>query len=231
MSTQPAGLRLYTEELAPVQAKLLAEGLSTQALLDSLKVVKITTQEQFAEIASILKEVDHKVKLLDEERKVSVSPLNFEVKRINDWFRPALDGGKLIVEQLKRLMSGYLLRQKAEEQRLLREAENAAKALLATAPDITISSSGKVAGTGAALVQSFVTQADAAMPDKVEGVSDKPVWTWKISDEMLLTRAFLMPDMKAIAEHVKKHGDQNVPLGVQVEADISIRMSPRSAKK
>ena len=222
---QPDTITIYVDSLAPVKARADAGGAEAGASLALLGKLVIASEAQYAECAALAVEFNAKVKLLDEERMISVSPLNTEVKRVNDWFRPGIEGGRAVVDKLKTLMSGYLLKQKAEQRRLEAEAQEAARKLLATSPNVTLTQGNKVGGDGAAEVQLLVRAADAAMPNKVQGVADKPMWTWELGDATLLAREFLCPDLRAIAAHVAKHGDKNVPAGVVVKESIAFRMS------
>jgi len=169
---------------------------------------EVTTKESFEECAAILKDVTGRIKFLDEERKVSVDPLNQEVKRINGWFKPALDRLKDIQTTIKSAMARYEVRQREEQQRLMAAAAVEAQRVLVTNPE------------GMAGAQALVTQAAAAQAPTVSGVSGREVWTWEVVDEAALDRRFLMPNPKAIEAWVKEHGDKDVPAGVKVVRDV-----------
>jgi hypothetical protein len=181
------------------------ESAEMLALLDAFT---ITDKRAFEECAAILKDVTGRIKFLDEERKVSVEPLNQEVKRINSWFKPALDRLKEIQTKIKAAMGSYELRQRQEQERLMAAAAAEAQRVLATSPE------GMQAAT--ALVQ----QAAGAAAPQVAGVSGRAVWSWEVVDESKLDRQFLMPNPKAIEAWVKEHGDKDVPAGVKVVRDV-----------
>jgi hypothetical protein len=175
----------------------------------------IATQQQYKDCGDLLKEVKAKYKFLEEERTISVSPLNDEVKRVNAWYKPATEKLKAIVEHATKLMAQYILKQKAEEQRLLEEAEAAARAVLSTNPDV-----------GEALVEAteaLVTSAANAVAPKIDKIAAKPVWSWRVVNAEALVRAhpeLSMPDPKKVAAWISEHGNKDVPVGVEVEADV-----------
>lgn len=180
----------------------------TESMLALLHSFEVTTKESFEECAAILKDVTGRIKFLDEERKISVEPLNQEVKRINGWFKPALDRLKDIQTTIKSAMARYEVRQREEQQRLMAAAAAEAQRVLATSPE------------GMVKAQALVTEAAAAQAPQVSGVSGREVWTWEVVDEAALDRRFLMPNPKAIEAWVKEHGDKDVPAGVKVVRDV-----------
>lgn len=180
----------------------------SESMLALLHSFEVTTKESFEECAAILKDVTGRIKFLDEERKVSVEPLNQEVKRINGWFKPALDRLKEIQTTIKGAMGRYEVRQREEQQRLMAAAAAEAQRVLATSPE------------GMAGAQALVTQAAAAQAPTVTGVSGREVWEWEVVDETALDRRFLMPNPKAIDAWVKERGDKDVPAGVKVVKNV-----------
>ena len=207
-------LTVYVESLQPSKDRAQTASGEAQAMLTLITGYVIHTQEEYEQCAELVKEIQGKIKLLDEERKVTVTPLNDEVKRINDWYRPALDALKQVKDRGLKVMGEYVLEKKREEARLLQEAQEAAQKVLATAPDVR---------GGMEPAAALVAQAAATAPTKVQGVSDRPVWKWSVVDAEALVRAhpeLAMPDPKKIAAWIAEHGDQNVPTGVEVVADV-----------
>lgn len=193
------------EEKEQIAREAAEESATMLALVQAFEV---TTKESFEECAAILKDVTHRIKFLDEERKLSVEPLNQEVKRINGWFKPALDRLKDIQTKIKSAMGRYELRQREEEQRLMALAAAEAQRVLATDPE------------GMSAAKGLVAQSAAARAPQVAGVSGREVWTWEVEDESKLDRQFLMPNPQAIEAWVRQHGDKNVPAGVKVVRDV-----------
>lgn len=199
---------MTTIDLAQKERMAQEAANETESMLALLHSFEVTTKESFEECAGILKDVTGRIKFLDEERKISVEPLNQEVKRINGWFKPALDRLKEIQTTIKGAMGRYEVRQREEQQRLMAAAAAEAQRVLATSPE------------GMAGAQALVTQAAAAQAPTVTGVSGREVWEWEVVDETALDRRFLMPDPKAIDAWVKEHGDKDVPAGVKVVKNV-----------
>jgi len=199
---------MTTMELTSKEQMARAAAEESAGMLAMLGTFEVTTKASFEECAAILKDVTHRVKWLDEERKVSVDPLNQEVKRINGWFKPALDRLKEIQTTIKTAMGRYEMRQREEQHRLMTAAATEAQRVLATHPD------------GMSGARALVQQAAEAQAPQVAGVSGREVWTWAVVDEAQLDRRFLMPNPKAIEAWVKEHGDKDVPTGVEVVRDV-----------
>ncbi len=224
------GIVVYTHALEPQEVRVREAALECDA---SLKIVnlpgfKITSKEVYETISKTWSDAKDHIKFFDDERKVSVTPLNREVDRINDWYKPALDGYKKIVSIAERLMANYVLEKKAEEKKLLEEARVAAQAVLNTNPDVTNASGG------AAMVQATATlvqQAAATAPPKVVGMSEgKEMWTYVVINAEALVKAhpeLSMPDPKKIKAWVEKNGNKNVPVGVEVKEDVSFRKTKK----
>jgi len=193
-----------------ILAKVTSADVEAKELLGVVPGIVIESKSQYEEAAEILKEVSSKRKFLDEERKVSVTPLNTEVKRINDAYRGPISKLETIELQIKKLMGAYILKQEAERKRLEAEAAAAAQAALVT--------QAEPMSQAMTLMQ---RSADAEAPT-VKGISAKPKWTFKVVDATKLRPEFLMqvPNLAAIEAWVAEHGDQEIPDGVEVVPDV-----------
>lgn len=194
--------------MALVQQRAAEAAVEAEELHVLAPQVVIDNPQTYAEVGTMLKDVARRIKFLDEERKVSVKPLNDEVKRVNDWFRPALDKLSAIRVFFERGLANYDLAQASEKRRLMLEASEAAQKALATVEAPMAESRG------------LMERAAAATPAKTAGVSGREVWTFTVEDPAALERRFLAPDHAAIAAWVKEHGDKDVPKGVKVVADV-----------
>lgn len=179
--------------------------------VEFLEVVKgytIQSDEEYADAAELLKVVKHKHKVLDDERTVSVKPLNDEVKEINAWFKPALDRLKQCETELKRIMGAYLLAKAQEQQRLLAEASKAAQEALVTESDPQ------------ANVMALVQQATAAQAPKVSGVSVSKVWKWELVDPSQVPSEYWSIDPSKV-DAALKQGVRDIP-GIRVYEDARV---------
>lgn len=207
----------------------------------------VTSQEEYEAVAAVLQAVDAKAKFLDQERKVSVKPLNDEVKRVNAWFNPAIEVLKSTREVAERMMAGWILEQKKEKDRLKLVAAEAAKKQLEDVvrlalkdPQVAAAELAKIPSMSSAT--GTMGAAAATDPPKVVGLTHKAAWAWSFADEKLflvemVKRAasgdtsalvFLTPNLKKIDEYIDKMEDRSPLPGVKVFEDVSFR---NSAKK
>lgn len=202
---------------APAKAKAKAADVEATVYVEILPNVVIDSDAKYEEAAAIVKEVSHKRKLIDQERKVSVDPLNAEVKRINEWFKPGLTKLAEVEEKLRKLMGDFVLRKRQEEQRLALAAAQAAQAALSTS------------AAPMAEAKALMQQAAAAAAPVVKGVSSKVRWTWVVKDATKLPKEFtkVVPDEDALNAWVAAHGDKDVPPGVEVVPDVRFTVRGR----
>lgn len=237
-------LDIYRESLAPQQTSAQVAHEDAKATLSLIRApaFAIANSDGYKLIAEVLREAKHKFKVLDEERKVSVTPLNDEVKRVNDWYRPALDALKVITDTSMRLMGAYDAKQRAEEARLLAEAQAVAQKVLAEQAEKVLMGATESLPTAAVMSATLglVTQAQATAPPKVEGVSaPKPKWVIKsVNEETLIAsepvayagvRRFtkVVVDMDALKVWIAEHGDKDVPPGVEVTLETTYTVRAR----
>lgn len=191
-----------------VKARAFKAATENVEFLGVVKGYVIQNDEEYEDAAELLKVVKHKFKVLDEERTVSVKPLNDEVKEINAWFKPALERLKECEGELKKIMGAYSLAKQQEQQRLLAEASKAAEAALVTASDPQ------------ANVMALVQQATDAQAPRVAGVSVSRVWKWELVDPSQVPMEFWSIDPAKLDAAVKA-GAREIP-GVRVFEDARI---------
>ena len=203
-----------TAPTAPTATKEVVKARAFEAAkenIEFLEVVKeyvIQNDDEYADAAELLKVVKHKFKVLDDERTISVKPLNDEVKEINAWFKPALDRLKECETALKKIMGSYSLAKQQEQQRLLAEASKAAEAALVTASNPQQN------------VMQLVQQATAAQAPKVAGVSVSKVWKWELVDPAQVPAEYWSID-PAKLDAALKAGVREIP-GVRVYEDARV---------
>jgi len=206
----------YSEAVSVQRERAETEAVEAREMVSIIDSFKIGDAKAYEECGEIVKEVKGKIKFLDQERKVTVTPLNDEVSRINAWYKPALTALEKVASKGLQLMSDYVLQQRKEEARLLQEAQEAAQKVLEKSSNPT--------GLQLALTGALVQAAADSAPPKVQGISaPKSKYTFKVTDAAKLIRnhpQFAMPDMKAIGEWVSTHGLKDVPAGVEVEEHV-----------
>lgn len=200
-----------------IQARAFAAAKEHLEFLGVVKGYAIESEQDFVDAAEFLKQVKHKWKLLDEERKVSVTPHNEVVKEINGWFKPALSALEEMEQTLKGMISAYELRKREEQRRLMEEAS---KAALAAASAVTTTSTPEQEAAANAEVMRLVQQASAAEGVKVKGVSTRSVVRWEIVDPNLVPRELCSPDPKKVAKFIEEKGV--APPGVKTWNDLVV---------
>jgi hypothetical protein len=191
-----------------VKARAFEAAKENVEFFEVVKGYVIQSDDEYADAAEILKIVKHKFKVLDEERTISVKPLNDEVKEINAWFKPALERLKDCEAELKRIMGAYSLAKQQEQQRILAEAAKAAEAALVTSSDPQQS------------VMALVQQATEAQAPRVAGVSVSRVWKWELVDPAQVPLEFWSIDPAKLDAAVKA-GTREIP-GVRVYEDARV---------
>jgi len=191
-----------------VKARAFEAAKENIEFLEVVKEYVIQNDDEYADAAELLKVVKHKFKVLDDERTISVKPLNDEVKEINAWFKPALDRLKECETALKKIMGSYSLAKQQEQQRLLAEASKAAEAALVTASNPQQN------------VMQLVQQATAAQAPKVAGVSVSKVWKWELVDPAQVPAEYWSID-PAKLDAALKAGVREIP-GVRVYEDARV---------
>lgn len=211
----------YRGEIEDKQKFAIEQATEAAEMVQAASFLAISTREESLDVSEMLKDVQSKWRLIDEERQISVRPLNEEVKRINDWFRPALDGLKDVRAKLEKAIATFVLSQRREEERLRLEAQQAAQKVLAAAEN---PQQEVLKQTNALVTQA--AQAAQAAEATAKGVSNKIVWVWKIVDLSKLPDEFWKrtPDTEKIDDYVKAHGAKDVPPGVSVEPDVKFRV-------
>jgi hypothetical protein len=164
-------------------AELAQETEEARGILEQAREMEIQTQEDLEFAAEVLKEAKGRAKRLEERQKEITAPLNAALKSVRDLFRAPLD----FYATLERELKGRIAELK------MREAEENRKAMAAAA---AAHAEGNAAATGAALS----TVKNVA---NVAGVSTREVWDFEIEDENAIPRAFLMPNLRAIADKSK----------------------------
>lgn len=225
---EPDEIISLDEHIATVKSNKLsvveearAEGEELLQLTTTIREKGIQQQQDFDEVNDIVRQMKSKLKFLDEERKVSVQPLDREVERINAWYRPALTVMKQVIEQASAAMSAFVVKQQREKERLQAEAAAAAAKALAEAKatDPAVQSANAVQMQAA---KQHMTAARAVTVSAAKGTTMTPKFKWVVKDVSKLPKELTMvvPNKEAIDAWVKEHGDKDVPEGLEVTRDV-----------
>ena len=159
-----------------------------------VNALTIDSAEMYEQAGIQLKRISEAAKQFDDQRKAIVTPINDSVKRINDLFRPTLEGLEAMRVKLKAAMTVWSdaeearvaeerrvaeAQAEAERKRIEAEAREQAAALRAAGDD---SGADEVVEQAAAEVNVISVPVVKAETPKVSGVSTRMVWTFEITD-------------------------------------------------
>lgn len=197
-----------TETLAQQEAVALL--MTAKTVTAARGAFAIQTEDEYQEAGAVLREIQSRIKTVEERRKEWVDPLNKTVKSINGFFKPVVNEWESLVGDLKKAMADYQLRKQ----------EEARKALEAAAQ---IAAEGNAIGATpeAQQYQALVAQGSAP-PPKVDGISTRENWKFRITNEALVPREFLSVDERKVAAAVKlTKGNTQIP-GIEVYREDTV---------
>lgn len=180
------------------QQSLAQEAEDAKDALAMIQEFEIAEQADYDFANEALGDAKSSWKALETRKKKATGPLNQSLKEIRSWFKPAQD----FYAQAERLLKGKLAeahrKAREEQDRALREAQEAHQ-------------TGDVEAVREALVQSQAVE--IAQADNVSVIAS---WDFEIVDVKLLPREYLIPDEKAIRGVVKSLGGEAAIPGVRV---------------
>jgi ABC-type proline/glycine betaine transport system ATPase subunit len=190
-------------ETQEIQGRLEVSLKESMRFYEIIKEHEIEDEQEYGEASDLLKATKGKIKLLDQERTLTVKPLNDQVREINSWYKKPLDKLKTIESALKKMLAQYQLKQREEQARLLEEAASEK--------------------TDHAKAQVLVMQAAKKATPAVSGVSVREVWKWDLVDESQIPQKYYSVDPAKIEAAVKA-GEREIP-GVRIykEARVAVR--------
>lgn len=190
-------------ETKEIKIKLEESLKESVTFLGIVKEHEITGPDEYEQVTEFLKVTKHKMKLLDQERSVSVKPLNDQVREINQWFKKPLDKLKEIEVALKKMLTSYQVKQREEQEKLLAAAASAS--------------------TEHVEAQALILAATKQAPPTVSGLSVREVWQWQVTDLSLIPHEFFSLDHSKLDAAVR-NGAREIP-GVRVYKDtrVSVR--------
>lgn len=165
---------------------------------------ELDCEQDYLDASELLKQVKGKIKFLEEERKLTVKPMNDQVKEINAWFKPAVDRLEQIEKRLKKMIGDYTIKQHQEQARLLAAAAAEAKAAVEAR---SVTESGPLVPVD---IQEKLEAAQAAAAPRVAGISVSEVWAWELLSEKEVPVQYKSVDKRKIDEAMK-NGVRDIP--------------------
>ena len=200
-----------TDNLVVTNAQTEATTMLAQAqqVAAAVPTLSISNAAEYLQAGQGLVEIKSRWKAVEEKRTSLVKPLNDVVKNINAMFKPVLDQWDTTMDVVKRAMHDYQVR----------EADAQRKALEAAA---TMAQQGQTGQEFHALVAQ-----GSAMPAKLQGITSRVIWRWKVTDAALVPREYLCVDASKLDAVVKeaKEGVKIPGIEVYREEVIAVRTS------
>lgn len=128
MQTEVKEKAIKENLLVEVDYKSIAVIEESDLLAEQFDSFKITTNQENTNSLEFAKQVHSKIKELDEERKILVTPLNELTNKINDLYNPTIKKLKNAKEIIKEASKTFQIEQQRLERQRQIEAEAKAKA-------------------------------------------------------------------------------------------------------
>ena len=217
-----------TLDLKPEQQAIVkqAEDISTQ-----LSTFKIINQAQYEKAGEILKSVKSAYKNVDELRKSMTAPLDDSKKRIMDFFKKPLD---VLISAEGAIKKGILAYQQEQERirveqerKLAAEAEKKRQEALAKAEAARAEGKEAKAEKYEDKAAQVIAPQLASTVEKMAGISTKKTWKFEVTDEALIPRQYLVPDLVKIGKQVRAVGDTVLIPGIRIYPEETLSVGGR----
>jgi len=201
------------KEVSQVEKQLAEEAKEIEMRANTLVIDSDAMEATATDFLSI---IATNKKSLEEQRKFFVDPLNKQVKAINERFKlysePLDRADKIIRGKVLEWRRKKELKRQEEEQKARELAEEEAAKLAIAGVKMTVP-----------VPAPMVPEPPKMVRTSLGSASTKKVWTFRIVDESLIPREYLMVDTKKIAAVVKA-GIRQIP-GVEIfqEEQLAVR--------
>lgn len=223
----------YAIQSIPPQIKEEAD--AAIRLVEKAESLVISGPIEYEMAGSWLKDIKGRAAKLEDQRRSMTRPLDESKKRIMEWFRRPIEMLARAENGVKRAMIAFTEyeREEAEKARRLleekanREAAERKAALEAQALQQIDAGNEEVAERLIAKAESVEAGPVFIQPQyqKVSGISMREVWKFEITNEAMLPREYLMPDLKKIGD-VARAGKGVIPIpGVRIYAEQVVSSS------
>lgn len=172
--------------------------------------LKIQTRDEYTQAGDLLKEIQMRVKKVEEKRKEYTTPLDDMKKKIMADFKQISDPLEQFIADVKGKMLEFVRaeQKRADEEQKRLEAEALEKAKKENVSEIVVP---------------IVNQEVKTQRGAVATTTVKKVWKWKLEDEAQVPREYLCVNDSALTQAVRD-GIRSIP-GITIYQDeqISIR--------
>lgn len=207
-------METQTNEVMTIQSEAIT-------LEQSAKSIQILTENDYRSAADFLVKCRQTLKKIDEFCQPSINAAHsahkLAIKQKNDLSEPIVKAERIITPKINNYRAEQERLRRAEEERLRKEAQRIAdEEKLALA--IQMEESGDILASEVVMetpVYVAPTVVKSAVP-KVNGISDREYWSFKIINEDLIPREYKVIDEKKIAAVVRALKDKTPIPGIQV---------------
>jgi rubrerythrin len=186
------------------------------------KAIIIKSNVDYERVGEELKQIKTLFNALENERKSATKPLDEAKKKIMDWFRQPSEKLTIAEANRKRAMIGYQQEQekkrREEEARLAELQRKEAERLAKKAAEAEAKGRTEKAEELRQQAQEASTIAPIVPPkvEKINGIKTMKIWKFRIVNEKLIPRDYLMPDEKKIGAITKAtKGTLEIP-GIEI---------------
>jgi vacuolar-type H+-ATPase subunit I/STV1 len=207
-----------------IDNKTLSLIKTTESWATTIESFKVITTDDYQKAGELSRSIKEKQKELDEMRRSLTKPLDESKKRIIEFFKKPLEKLEAIQYYVNNQMLRFseLERQKLEEEK--RKAQEEMAKLEKKA--VTADQKGNIEKAEELRAKQYELEqtAESATITKVEGISYRKVWHYRITSEKDIPREYLIPDEKKIAETIRKEKEKTDIKGVEIYSeDVIVR--------
>lgn len=214
------------ENFNPNDEQLIAFQKRAEVYYNKASLFVIVDNDSYLASAEDLKQIKAQIKAIEDYRKSITDPINEQIKRIKAFFDVPINKLKEAEEVIKGAILKYQKeqeRKRLEEQaRLREEAEKRRLELEQKIKKLEEQGKTEKAEEIKQQAETIITPVLANDTVKVAGISKMKVWKYRIVDENLIPREYLMPNEKMLTQIAKStKGALKIP-GVEFYCEETI---------
>jgi len=214
------------ENFNPNDEQLIAFQKRAEVYYNKASLFVIVDNDSYLASAEDLKQIKAQIKAIEDYRKSITDPINEQIKRIKAFFDVPINKLKEAEEVIKGAILKYQKEQERirleEQARLREEAEKFRLELEQKAKKLEEQGKTEKAEEIKQQAETIITPVLANDTVKVAGISKMKVWKYRIVDESLIPREYLIPNEKMLTQIAKStKGALKIP-GVEFYCEETI---------
>jgi len=214
------------ENFNPNDEQLIAFQKRAEVYYNKASLFVIVDNDSYLASAEDLKQIKAQIKAIEDYRKSITDPINEQIKRIKAFFDVPINKLKEAEEVIKGAILKYQKEQERirleEQARLREEAEKFRLELEQKAKKLEEQGKTEKAEEVKQQAETIITPILANDTVKVAGISKMKVWKYRITNESLIPREYLIPNEKMLTQIAKStKGALKIP-GVEFYCEETI---------